>query len=103
LPIPSPPLPSLLPYTTLFRSESLREYHVPEAKQRLVPYGIPLERFSPRQRGKPQPSGKLHILFAGGVNLRKGAQYLLEALRLIEDRKSTRLNSSHGSISYAAL
>jgi glycosyltransferase involved in cell wall biosynthesis len=67
--------------------ESLRQYHVAEAKQRLVPYGIPLERFSPRQRGEPRTSGKLHILFAGGVNLRKGAPYLLEALRRLNSSK----------------
>src|SRR2546428_2177874 len=80
-------LADLIVGASSFVIESLREYHVPEAKQRLVPYGIPLERFSPRQRGKPQPSGKLHILFAGGVNLRKGAQYLLEALRLIDSSR----------------
>src|SRR5207245_11203657 len=58
-----------------------------------VRYGIARERFSPRQRGTPHASGKLHILFAGSVNLRKGAQYLLEALQ--------RLNSSQVEARFA--
>jgi len=80
-------LADLIVGASSFVIESLRQCHVPEAKQRLVPYGIPLERFSPRQRGTHQASGKLHILFAGGVSLRKGAQYLLEALRRLNSSK----------------
>ena len=80
-------LADLIVCASSFLIESLRQYHVPEAKLRLVPYGIPLERFSPRQRGEPRTSGELHILFAGGVNLRKGAPYLLEALRRLNSSK----------------
>jgi len=80
-------LADLIVCASSFLIESLRQHHVPEAKLRLVPYGIPLERFSPRQRGEPRTSGKLHILFAGGVNLRKGAPYLLEALRRLNSSK----------------
>src|SRR5438128_1067203 len=66
-----------------FVIESLRHHHVPEAKLHLVPYGISLDRFLPKQRGKHQGSGKLRLLFVGGVNLRKGVPYLLEALRAL--------------------
>jgi len=80
-------LADLIVGASSFVIESLRQCHVPETKQRLVPYGIPLERLSPRQREKPPASGKLHILFAGGVNLRKGVPYLLEAVRRLDSSK----------------
>src|SRR3712207_8589341 len=85
-----PPRSTLFPYTTLFRSGPLlgevddvlgvvaRPLHVPLAR---------LERHADRvQRGHPLE------LLAGGVEL----LHLVE-----EDRKSTRLNSSHANISYA--
>lgn len=48
---------------------------------RVVPYGVELDRFDvPRGRIR---SGSLRLLFVGAVGLRKGAQYLLKALRLL--------------------
>src|SRR5687768_17987755 len=64
-----PPRSTLFPYTTLFRSETLRRDRD--------------ERVDPR------------LASAGGP----GALRVGEGRR--EDRKSTRLNSSHGYISYA--
>jgi glycosyltransferase involved in cell wall biosynthesis len=53
---------------------------VAEARIKVVPYGVDIERFAPRplqeRRGQP-----LHILFVGQIGLRKGVRYLLEALR----------------------
>lgn len=51
----------------------------------VVPSGIDLEQF--RVGNEARNTGSLRVLFVGHVNLRKGAPYLLEAVR--------RLNSSH--------
>jgi starch synthase len=49
---------------------------LPAEKIRKIPYGVRLERFHPI--GQP-PEGRFEVLFAGGVSLRKGVPYLLEA------------------------
>src|SRR3712207_8673162 len=79
-----PPRATLFPYTTLFRSPS-RE--LPEVA---LPGGAAGDRADERRRrGRPLPEGRPR-----------------QPGRLDEihdpDRKSTRLNSSHANISYAA-
>src|SRR5438128_8298977 len=83
--LPRPPSSTLFPYTTLFRSPAglhverlgiRRDGGIPLAQDRVVPL-----RLAQRPR-------ELHQLFQG----------LIDA---VQDRKSTRLNSSHSSISYA--
>src|SRR3712207_7455548 len=69
-----PPRSTLFPYTTLFRSESLRRL----AAER--PH--PLDLGGHQRRADPR-EGARDVLAAG------------------QDRKSTRLNSSHANISYA--
>src|SRR5438445_10093443 len=66
-----PPRSTLFPYTTLFRSKIL--YALPYI------FGI-------------GPSNARKILAETGVNV---------DARILRDRKSTRLNSSHANISYA--
>src|SRR5260221_9631758 len=72
-----PPRSTLFPYTTLFRSDPPR-----------VPHGRP-----DRHVGAPDPQvlRQGHLPGAAHHARRRGAQ----------DRKSTRLNSSHTVISYA--
>src|SRR2546422_2889377 len=74
-----PPRSTLFPYTTLFRSEMLRA---------LQGHGASVDLFAARVDEAP-PSGleslQIHHLTPVGDG----------------DRKSTRLNSSHGYISYA--
>src|SRR3989449_8471765 len=78
-----PPRSTLFPYTTLFRS-------VEEGLliERVTPGG-PAERAGLRGGNRAVVAGMRRILIGGDV------------LVAIEDRKSTRLNSSHGYISYA--
>src|SRR2546429_4636929 len=68
-----PPRSTLFPYTTLFRSRAMRQF--PD----------------------------VHLLVAGTVQSggQKPAEYYKILARELGDRKSTRLNSSHGYISYA--
>src|SRR2546422_8557827 len=80
-----PPRSTLFPYTTLFRSHVLHE-----------------------QEGDPFAVGVLdevgHLLGALGVDDSadlRGPGLPSTLATLDEDRKSTRLNSSHGYISYA--
>src|SRR3712207_8030353 len=68
-----PPRSTLFPYTTLFRSRDDRR--VP-GSQRLIGLAVPDDE------GTGQDDVDLRLL-------------------LVEDRKSTRLNSSHANISYA--
>src|SRR3712207_8372232 len=71
-----PPRSTLFPYTTLFRSSALHERDA----LTLVP-----ERVT-----EVSPSAVLALVLGGGKRLGVG-----------QDRKSTRLNSSHANISYA--
>src|SRR5207249_8861861 len=100
---PPPPLPPLLPYTTLFRSQ-------PSCPGRRFAPGRGVRRQGAdggvfREGGAPRGTGaeihhRLRARVAGsaGQHRTTGSPHLSGALR---DRKSTRLNSSHVSISYA--
>src|SRR2546426_3643295 len=77
-----PPRSTLFPYTTLFRSKSLTK----ASRPRFVLLGLPAPSVSSRP-------GSLAIQW---VTRRQRAKWLG-----YEDRKSTRLNSSHLVISYA--
>src|SRR5256885_9280422 len=81
-----PPRSTLFPYTTLFRSRghaALRE------QQHEVGHKAGAERARERQAEANEPGG------------RRRDHGERAAVRAIEDRKSTRLNSSHLVISYA--
>src|SRR3989442_5607620 len=69
-----PPRSTLFPYTTLFRS--------------VVPNGVDTTYFRPRHRVPTVPG---RVVFVGATHTFPNR----------EDRKSTRLNSSHVRISYA--
>src|SRR5438067_9375173 len=75
--IPPPPRSTLFPYTTLFRSEVSRKYGV-------------------LRDANPFAGASERAIFVVGKN---GAIEFSKAYSI--DRKSTRLNSSHVSISYA--
>src|SRR3712207_8464981 len=80
-----PPRSTLFPYTTLFRSETR----------------VPIRRGTGRRCGGPMRLG----IEDDGARLPAECRQGSLGLRLIEmfaqDRKSTRLNSSHANISYA--
>src|SRR5689334_23601119 len=79
-----PPRSTLFPYTTLFRSPAVRECDPGRPTGEHEAARGALE--GPGHRQGPVPGGRLALpAFHGAV----------------QDRKSTRLNSSHSSISYA--
>src|SRR5437868_7821469 len=84
--IPRPPSSTLFPYTTLFRSQLLQ---------------FALMSFALGDRARPAaaalPRAAAHAFGASRARPRR-RQHRLSG---DEDRKSTRLNSSHVSISYA--
>ncbi len=49
----------------------------------VIPYGVDLQRFRPAEEPRPR-SSKLHLLFVGRINQRKGVKYLLEALKMFK-------------------
>src|SRR5205809_3886998 len=75
--IPPPPISTLFPYTTLFRS-----FACPKELQRNLPT-TPFLSLHPRSRTPACRYPEIGDAFSA------------------QDRKSTRLNSSHGYISYA--
>src|SRR5207302_3751044 len=98
-----PPLSTLFPYTTLFRSLSDLVCILPVCAARR----IHATRYPSRQLQPPEPARCLPVLAAtsggglhaggrgGGVGVQRAERYAQRA-----DRKSTRLNSSHVKISY---
>src|SRR5207302_9744478 len=97
---PHPPPPPLFPYTTLFRSDQ----RLPDVSDPLHRHGNAAQVLGLAQ--KP-PRGTHRCKYAasrerGGIPA--AAPLRLDARRetiLTQDRKSTRLNSSHVKISYA--
>src|SRR5207249_6744560 len=98
-----PPRSTLFPYTTLFRSQFTEEFckDLRNLENGVVLFcgHVPSKR-GERRRIEHPPHSFRHIF--------KALQYdayalLLHPLRVValQDRKSTRLNSSHVSISYA--
>src|SRR5687768_17952684 len=85
--IPRPPRSTLFPYTTLFRSTWSFQLAVP------LPRSEPTKR---RISGALPASANGSTLALDLVGRARRGQKLLR-----KDRKSTRLNSSHGYISYA--
>src|SRR2546430_16313015 len=97
-----PPRSTLFPYTTLFRSPAGAEHHVPVP--RILPDGSRL-----RRDHQPAFAEALTMPLLSVRNLKvyfKIRQGWVRAvygvgLEVDQDRKSTRLNSSHSQISYA--
>lgn len=70
-----------------FVRDGLRELRVPAEKIHVIPYGVDLNQFEAPVRGLSSTSskeGRLKVLFAGQVGLRKGVPDLLEAMRQFE-------------------
>src|SRR3712207_8266683 len=80
-----PPRSTLFPYTTLFRSRRL---------------DLDL-LWGPRVHHRRRLGGVLRVVRLGERPLQLLAVVLERLLGLLQDRKSTRLNSSHANISYA--
>src|SRR2546429_4827251 len=88
-----PPRSTLFPYTTLFRSQAVAGLDAPEEQEpRMVGEGV----------GGPAPvgleEGRVHAV---GDDVPLELEIACVCLDDRLDRKSTRLNSSHGYISYA--
>src|SRR5437773_9455794 len=93
---PPPPRSTLFPYTTLFRSARLsfffaKRMQLESAKEDLKPFGLQ-EDFSSRREDVET--------FVDGCSVDDHCNSVPVA-NTFEDRKSTRLSSSHITISYA--
>src|SRR5438309_4295402 len=85
-----PPRSTLFPYTTLFRSQKLGGRIVSNEK-------IALDQSSYRTEVESMLAGNPQVIFTE-ADPQTDSTFLSEVK---QDRKSTRLNSSHSSISYA--
>src|SRR2546422_6348561 len=88
-----PPSSTLFPYTTLFRS-----HHVTQ----LALEGVEVARRGPLE-GRRHPPREVLQRRAGDSRQRPSGDGLGHHVAGRPDRKSTRLNSSHGYSSYAVL
>src|SRR3712207_8535209 len=79
-----PPRSTLFPYTTLFRSGDLLELQRALERHRVH-----------RAAAEEEEVTRVHVVARHALHLGLALE------RLLEDRKSTRLNSSHANISYA--
>src|SRR3712207_6860218 len=86
-----PPRSTLFPYTTLFRSREHKLMAVPGSGNSKIPADFLQDGAVLRHL-----PGLLTVLFDGGFTEQEAFDWLFQ-----EDRKSTRLNSSHANISYA--
>src|SRR2546422_6002850 len=89
-----PPRSTLSPYTTLFRSPPLWGTCGEPPRGR-----SPSRRVRRRTRRAAYPATDRHPFFAAPDKLPDG--FVFGLVEMAKDRKSTRLNSSHGYISYA--
>src|SRR3712207_8250196 len=89
-----PPRSTLFPYTTLFRSKHRRLRDLQEAGAG-PPQGPP-RRLPPQYLGWIEQGYEMSV-----ADLARDLQMRTEIYDATQDRKSTRLNSSHANISYA--
>src|SRR5687768_18200229 len=99
--LPRPPRSTLFPYTMLFRSALLTAIYM----TRMMIYTF----HGPNRTGETERSHlaeapwvmTLPLVVLGVLSAIGGWLNIPEVMRFLGDRKSTRLNSSHGYISYA--
>lgn len=65
-----------------FTKRTLTESGLPGARMHVIPYGIDIERFTPRRHERTR-KGPMQLLFVGRLSQRKGLTYLLEAVDLL--------------------
>src|SRR5688572_32650584 len=90
--IPRPPIPTLFPYTTLFRS--LQRLHRDESCSRH-------NAKAPAVMIASKSFAERNILAWQADEATGGTMTRVNGKKARSDRKSTRLNSSHSQISYA--
>src|SRR3712207_8685848 len=96
-----PPRPTLFPYTTLFRStplELLRQLRDRLERDPLLRCG---NQSASSRAASMHVGGDAKWLGSSGFDLAVERLGQPGATWLLQDRKSTRLNSSHANISYA--
>lgn len=74
----------LIAVPSKFALDTFVSYGVPAKKMRLVPYGVDLRAFYPCAK---KDDDRFEVLFVGGISVRKGIAYLLDAFRLIDSSK----------------
>jgi starch synthase len=79
-----------------FAAQSFTQQGIDAAKIHVIPYGVELAHCTPA--AGPPPAETFEALFVGGVGLRKGVPYLLEAFaRVQHPRKRLRVIGSLGA------
>jgi alpha-maltose-1-phosphate synthase len=64
-----------------FALETFLQRGIKPEKLKLLPYGVDLSRFKPVWR---PPKNSFHVLFVGGLSIRKGIRYLIQAFDALE-------------------
>src|SRR5688572_31344322 len=98
--IPRPPRSTLFPYTTLFRSWDKLFPELKRMRGRAAALAWFLERAAPMVEQAKVSAEDRALVASGKVATNRLAGLVADKMGN-EDRKSTRLNSSHSQISYA--
>ncbi|HEY1484321.1 MAG TPA: glycosyltransferase [Candidatus Acidoferrum sp.] len=77
-------LADVITVPSTFAFDSFVDSGVPRKKLRLAPYGVDLSAFYPCA---PRSDSSFHILFVGGISIRKGVSYLLEAFEKLDCKR----------------
>src|SRR2546422_8586681 len=85
-----PPRSTLFPYTTLFRSKGMGAHVVVTEVEPMRALEAVMDGFPVMPMANAAEVGEVFVTVTGNTSVIRS-----------EDRKSTRLNSSHGYISYA--
>src|SRR3712207_9188622 len=97
-----PPRSTLFPYTTLFRSAATRLFNISCKDIRWAVIDSGIDATHPAFRKKRSDDASPGKGYWAKHDSRVRATYDFSQIHdLLEDRKSTRLNSSHANISYA--
>src|SRR5207249_10089102 len=99
--LPPPPSPTLFPYTTLFRSFTVGVLRAMDAPLRDWWQADSLDLMQQVPYAPPNVAGWEGGLSWLNTNTVRARFDLIVRCQQLKDRKSTRLNSSHVSISYA--
>src|SRR5207245_10977381 len=97
-PAVAPPPPTAVPYTTLFRSATAERSRRTPSTQEVA---LSPKHFQPPHSPKSSPTEKAACFCQTALNFPEDLRALRGPSLRTLDRKSTRLNSSHGSTSYA--
>lgn len=80
-----------------YTAQTLADHGIPADKIHVVPYGVDLQSFSPRER-PPANTEPFTIIYVGSLIQRKGLSYLLDTVRALKSNNIRLLLRGRGGV-----